>query len=256
MKLIPYLLVLGLWIASADTSKAQTEIPALQQRVTDFTNTLSYSDWKDLESRLKRFEDSTSTQIAILMINSLEGASIEEYSMRVFEKNKLGQKGKDNGVLILVAKTDRKVRIDVGYGLEGVLTDALNSQIVTRQILPEFKAGNFYGGLVAGVEAIMAASAGEYEADGVGGIAPATTVVLLIVLFGVIRMIIIPLLSSKRRTLITSGTWTYHSGWGWGSGSSMGRRYGGGSFGGGGFSGGGFSGGGGMAGGGGASGSW
>ena len=141
MKLIPYLLVLGLWIASADTSKAQTEIPALQQRVTDFTNTLSYSDWKDLESRLKRFEDSTSTQIAILMINSLEGASIEEYSMRVFEKNKLGQKGKDNGVLILVAKTDRKVRIDVGYGLEGVLTDALNSQIVTRQICESLRLG-------------------------------------------------------------------------------------------------------------------
>lgn len=256
MKLISCVLVVALWVASSAMSVAQSEIPVLQQRVTDFTNTLSYGDWKDLESRLKQFEDSTSTQIAILMINSLGSASIEDYSMSVFEKNKLGQKTKDNGVLLVVAKEDRKVRIEVGYGLEGVLTDGLTSQIVSREILPQFKSGDFYGGLVSGVQAIMAASAGEYASEGGGGIAPATTVVLLIVLFGVMWMIVFPLLSAKRRTLVGSGGWKYHSGWGWGSGSSMGGRLGGGSFGGGSFGGGGFSGGGGMAGGGGASGSW
>jgi uncharacterized protein len=169
----------------------------------------------------------------------------------VFEKNKLGQKGKDNGVLIVVAKQDRKVRIEVGYGLEGVLTDALTSQITTREITPSFKQGDFHGGLLAGVEALMAASAGEYELKDKGRIAPMTAIILVLFFLGFIGAFVLPMLSSKRRYLIKSGNWTYHSGWGWRSGG-----FGGGGFGGGSIGGGGFSGGGGMAGGGGATGSW
>lgn len=251
MKAIASLVLIACCLVGAHVCEAQPELPTLQQRVTDFTNSLSYSEWKDLESRLKRFEDSTSTQVAILLINSLEGGSIEDYSIRVFEKNKLGQKGKDNGVLLVVAKQDRKVRIDVGYGLEGVLTDALNSQITTREITPRFKQGDFYGGLRAGVEAIMAASAGEYTLKDKGHLAPMTSIILVLFFFGFLGAFVIPMFRSKRKYLIGSGNWTYNSGWGWRSGG-----FGGGGLGGGSFGGGGFSGGGGMSGGGGATGSW
>lgn len=250
MRTIPILVLMVCCLVGVQTGVAQRELPVLQQRVTDFTNSLSYSEWKDLELRLKNFEDSTSTQIAILLVNSMEGGSIEDYSVRVFEKNKLGQKGKDNGVLVVVAKQDRKVRIDVGYGLEGVLPDALTSQITAREIAPRFKQGDFYGGLLAGANAIMAASAGEYELKDKGRMAPMTSVILALFFFGFLGAFVIPLLSSKRKYLIGSGNWTYHSGWGWRSGG------GGGGFGGGSFGGGGFSGGGGMSGGGGSTGSW
>ncbi len=251
MKTNSVLLLVAWSLVGVLTCAAQNEIPVLQQRVTDFTNSLSYAEWKDLESRLKDFEDSTSTQLAILLINSLDGGSIEDYAIRVFEKNKLGRKGKDNGVLIVVAKADRKVRIDVGYGLEGVLTDALTSQITTREITPHFKTGDFYAGLLAGVKAIMAAAAGEYEEKDKGHFAPITSVILALFFIGFLGAFIFPMLSSKRRYHIRSGNWAYHSGWGWRSGG-----FGGGGSGGGSFGGGGFSGGGGMAGGGGATGSW
>lgn len=233
---------------------AQPEVPSLQQRVTDFTNSLNFNEWRALETRLKRFEDSTSTQIAILMINSLEGASIEDYSVQVFDKNKLGQKGKDNGVLILVAKSDHKVRIAVGYGLEGVLTDAATFQIIERDMKPYFKASNYYGGLSSGVSAIMATTAGEYRVESRGKTAPLITVILVLVFFGIFGAIILPFLAGRRRYVIGSGSTRYHSGWGWYSagGFGGGGGGGGGSFGGGG----GFSGGGGMTGGGGATGSW
>lgn len=230
---------------------AQPAVPVLQQRVTDFTNSLSYSEWRTLESRLQRFEDSTSTQVAILLIKSLEGADIAEYGMSVFEKNKIGSKGKDNGVLLLVAKEDREIRIDVGYGLEGVLTDARTSLIITREITPKFREGKFAEGLTAGTDAIMASVAGEYEAEEKGRVAPLLSVTLALFAIGFLGAFVIPLLSGKRRAIIRSGTWQYHSGWGWRSGG-----FGGGGFGGGSFGGGGWSGGGGMAGGGGASGSW
>ncbi|MEK6756652.1 MAG: TPM domain-containing protein, partial [Bacteroidota bacterium] len=113
MNNVRILVVLLLILISVAVVHGQLEVPALEQRVTDFTNSLTFSEWRTLESRLQRFEDSTSTQIAILLIKSLQGESIEEFAIRVFEKNKIGQKGKDNGVLIVVAKDDRLVRIDV-----------------------------------------------------------------------------------------------------------------------------------------------
>ena len=232
---------------------AQPEVPLLQQRVTDFTNSLSFNEWRALETRLKQFEDSTSTQIAILLLTSLDGGSIEDYSMRVFEKNKIGQKGKDNGVLIVIAKSDRKARIEVGYGLEGVLTDAATTQIREREMNPRFKANDFYGGLNAAVSAIMATTAGEYKVVPRGERAPLMSVILVLVFFGILGAFVLPMLSSKRRYVIGSGSSMYRSGWGWPYGGGGG---GGGSSGGGSFGGGGFSGGGGMGGGGGSSGSW
>lgn len=245
------LLILLLAMTSANLV-AQPEMPLLQQRVTDFTNSLSFSEWRDLETRLKQFEDSTSTQIAILLLSSLDGGSIEDYSMRVFEKNKLGQKGKDNGVLIVIAKSDRKARIEVGYGLEGVLTDAATTQIREREMNPRFKANDFYGGLNAAVSAIMATTAGEYNVGPRGEKAPLMSVILVLLFLGILGAFVLPMLSSKRRTVIGSGSSTYRSGWGWPYGG-VGK---GGGSGGGSFGGGGFSGGGGMGGGGGSSGSW
>jgi uncharacterized protein len=243
------LLILLLATASANLA-AQPEVPLLQQRVTDFTNSLSFNEWRALETRLKQFEDSTSTQIAIVLMSSLDGGSIEDYSMRVFEKNKIGQKGKDNGVLIVIAKSDRKARIEVGYGLEGVLTDAATTQIREREMNPRFKANDFYGGLNAAVSAIIATTAGEYKVGRRGEKAPLMSVILVLFFFGILGAFVLPMLSSKRRYVIGSGSPMYRSGWGWPYGG-MGRGSGGGSFGGGGFSGGG-----GMGGGGGSSGSW
>jgi uncharacterized protein len=244
--------VLLLWSGSLF---AQPEVPQLQQRVTDFTNTLNFNQWRALEARLKQFEDTTSTQIAIVMINSLEGEALEDYSMRIFEKNKLGQKGKDNGVLILIAKADHKMRIEVGYGLEGVLTDAATTQIREREMNPRFRSGDFYGGLDAAISAIMSATAGEYRIEVRGKKAPLTSVILVLIFFGIMGAFVLPMLTSRRRYVIGSTGSMYRSGWGWpyiGGGGFGGGSFGGGSFGGGG----GFSGGGGMAGGGGSSGSW
>ncbi|MCX6143984.1 MAG: TPM domain-containing protein [Ignavibacteriales bacterium] len=248
---IPFLSVL-LMLGLA-TAFAQNEVPILHQRVTDFTNTLSYNDWRSLESRLKQFEDSTSTQIAVLLLNSLNGSDIFDYSMKVFDENKIGTKSKNNGVLIVVAKDDHKIRITPGYGLEGVLTDALTTQIIERDIKPYFKANNFYGGLSSGISSIIAATAGEYKVQARGKSAPMITVIMIMIFFGVIGAFVLPFLSGRRRYVIGSGGSRYGSGWGWPyGGSGSGGGFSGGSFGGGG----GWSGGGGMSGGGGATGSW
>jgi len=243
-----FFLVLGL--ASA---LAQREVPILKTRVTDFTNTLNYNEWRSLESRLKQFEDSTSTQIAILLLNSLDGSDIFDYSMKVFDENKIGTKSKNNGILIVVAKDDRKIRITPGYGLEGVLTDAHTTQIIERDIKPYFKANNFYAGLSSGISSIISATAGEYKVQDRGKNAPLITVIMAMIFFGVIGAFVLPFLAGRRRFVIGSGGSMYGSGWGWPyGGSGSGGGFSSGSFGGGG----GFSGGGGMSGGGGATGSW
>ncbi len=250
MNNVRILVVLLLILISVAVVHGQLEVPALEQRVTDFTNSLTFSEWRTLESRLQRFEDSTSTQIAILLIKSLQGESIEEFAIRVFEKNKIGQKGKDNGVLIVVAKDDRLVRIDVGYGLEQVLTDAATSQIVEREMKPYFEAENFYAGLTSGVSSIIAATAGEYTVEPRGQSAPFISGILALFFIVFVLVIFLPMLAAKRRYVIRSSGWLYNSGWGWPSGGSGGGGWSGGS------SGGGWSGGGGMAGGGGATGRW
>lgn len=241
--------VLMIVICSAYAA-AETKIPKLEQRVSDFTNTLSFQEWQKLESELKSFEDSTSTQVVVLMINSLEGESIEEYANKVFTQNKIGQAKKDNGVLLVIAKQDHKIRIEVGYGLEGALTDAVTSQIISQEITPYFKSDNYFGGIVTGVDAIVRAAAGEYHVDSKGKRAPAASAGLLAIIVIIVMFVLMPMMATRRRSIIGSGGHSYFSGWGYGGG--FGGGFGGGGFGGGG----GFSGGGGMSGGGGASGSW
>ena len=235
-----------LFVLCSTISAAETKIPKLEQRISDFTNTLSFQEWQQVDHLLKSFEDSTSTQVVVLMVNTLEGESIEEYANKAFAQNKIGQAKKDNGVLLVIAKQDHAIRIEVGYGLEGTLTDAITSQIIRQEITPYFKSDNYFGGIVTGVDAIMRATAGEYHADSKGKRAPAASAGLVVIIFIFVMFVLLPFMSSRRRSIIGSSGHSYYSGWGYGGG------FGGGGFGGGG----GFSGGGGMSGGGGASGSW
>ncbi len=137
-------------------------IPDLTRQVTDEAQILSSSTIDHIEGILKEHEAATSNQIAVLTLKSLEGDSIEEVAVQVFEKWKLGQKSKSNGVLLLIAVNDRKMRIEVGYGLEGALTDLQASRIVKKTIRPKFKAGDMDGGVLDGVNAIIATIKGEY----------------------------------------------------------------------------------------------
>lgn len=146
--------------------KAQLDIPIVKNYATDLTNTLSSSELYTLNSALKKFDDSTSNQIVFLMIQSLDGYSLESYTYETAAKNQIGSKKNNNGVLFFVSKDDRKMRIEVGYGLEGVLPDALTSSIQRNEVRPYFKQGDYYSGIVAGLNAIMAATRGEYKGGG------------------------------------------------------------------------------------------
>ncbi len=141
------------------------EVPFLSGRVNDSAGILSASTISELDQMLKAHEDSTSNQVAVLTIPSLDGETIESYSIRVVDTWKLGQKGKDNGVLLLVVSGDRKVRIEVGRGLEGDLPDITCGLIIRREILPRFRNGDYDGGVRAGVTAILAAIRGSYTAE-------------------------------------------------------------------------------------------
>lgn len=160
--------LLGLFllcVASPRTAHA-LEVPQYQGYVTDLAGMISPAERQRLEQTLLAFEQSDSTQIAVLTIPSLEGDSLEDFSIRTVDAWKIGQKGKDNGVLLLVSKNDRKIRIEVGRGLEGVLTDLLAGRIVDRIISPRFKAGQLDQGFEAGISAIISASRGEYKGTG------------------------------------------------------------------------------------------
>jgi uncharacterized protein len=137
------------------------QVPPLRGRVNDLAGLLPAERARALEERLARFEKETGHQIAMLTIASLEGEDLEGFSIRVAEKWKIGKKGFDNGAILLIAKNDRKLRIEVGYGLEGVLPDAIASRIVREVIVPRFRANDFPGGIEAGLEAIMKVTHGE-----------------------------------------------------------------------------------------------
>ncbi len=151
----------------AFVSSAQPKIPengGPNGWVHDETNkTLSPSAKAQLESILQYERDSTSNQIAILIIESLEGASLEEYTLSVAEKWGLGKKGKDNGVLFLIAMQERQVRIEVGSGLEGALTDLMASRINRNELIPRFRQGNYDEGVIAATNAIIQTIKGEYK---------------------------------------------------------------------------------------------
>ncbi len=141
------------------------EIPPLLGRVNDYAHMISPPVRQQLDAKLAKLEQTDSTQIAILTVTDLQGVTIEEYSMEVAKKWKIGQQKLNNGVIFLVAKENRKMRIEVGYGLEGVLTDILAGKILDREVRPHFKAGNFDQGFIQGVDGIIQAVRGEYRAS-------------------------------------------------------------------------------------------
>lgn len=227
-------------------SFAQEQFPKLNRYATDLTNTISANQLDYLNRDLKTFDDTTSNQLVFLMLASLNNYPIEMFAYEVATKNNIGTKENNNGVLLLVAKNDRKMRIEVGYGLEGALPDALASSIIRNEIAPHFRRDDYYSGIQAGLNAIKLATMGEYKRDKILDDDEGTGFpVIYFIMF-----IAISILSSMRggrggglAGLILLGGMTG------GKGRSSSGGFGGGSFGG-------FSGGGGSFGGGGASGGW
>jgi uncharacterized protein len=145
------------------------EVPALKSRVNDYADMISPEAESLLEERLKSFEMSDSTQVVILTVNSLEGDALEDFTIRVAEKWKIGQTKKDNGVILFASKNDRRMRIEVGRGLEGVLTDLLSGRILDNVMRPKFRAGDFDGGFLDGTGSIIDACRGEFKNDSPAG---------------------------------------------------------------------------------------
>jgi uncharacterized protein len=163
MKKFLWLTLMFCFLAASSPALA-LDVPPLRGHVNDYAGLLSPPMQQELESRLTVFERSDSTQIVVLTIPTLEGENLEQFSIRVAEAWRIGQKGVDNGAILLVAKQERKIRIEVGRGLEGKLTDLVSGRIIRNDISPRFKNGDFDGGIAAGVTAIMAVVKGEYSA--------------------------------------------------------------------------------------------
>jgi uncharacterized protein len=238
---------LFIWFSFCVLSFAQLNIPDLKNWANDFTSTLNEEELSYLNHDLRVFSDTTSNQLALLLISTLNDYPIESFAYETATKNKIGKAKNNNGILFLVVKDDKKMRIEVGYGLEGALPDALGSSILRNEVRPYFKQGDYFGGIKAGIDAIKSATRGEYVAPKkkvVGkGIKGFGTFFLIII------FIIISLISRIGRGKKGGGGFIFFPGGGsFGGGSSWGGS------GGGGF--GGFSGGGGSFGGGGSSGSW
>ncbi|MGC4011969.1 MAG: YgcG family protein [Pseudomonas sp.] len=156
MTLPRWLLVALLLCWAALLQAAPVAIPPLSARVTDLTQTLDAGQRAQLESQLAGLEQRKGAQLAVLLIPSTGEDSIEDYAVRAFEQWKLGRKGVDDGVLLVVAKNDRTLRIEVGYGLEGTITDVQAGRIIREQIVPFFQKGDFSGGIQAGVNSLIA----------------------------------------------------------------------------------------------------
>jgi uncharacterized protein len=148
-------------LLSTSLLAAEVAVPPLQSRVADLTGTLSTSEAAQLEQKLAAFEAKKGSQIAVLIIPTTQPETIEQYSMRVAEAWKLGRKGVDDGALLVIAKDDRTLRIEVGYGLEGALPDAIAKRIVDGIVVPKLRQGDFVSGINAGIERMMAVIAGE-----------------------------------------------------------------------------------------------
>ena len=155
----------GLWILAFSLASlgvhAEVAVPPLTARITDLTDTLSPSQRDTLERELQAFEGRKGSQIAVLIVSTTRPEAVEQYSLRVAETWKLGRKGVDDGALLLVAKDDRELRIEVGYGLEGVIPDAVAKRVISEIIIPFFKQGDFYGGIHAGVNRLVRLIDGE-----------------------------------------------------------------------------------------------
>jgi uncharacterized protein len=274
------LLLLG-GAAHAAVLQDEVKVPALTRRVTDLTSTLDAQQIQSLESRLAEFEANKGAQLAVLIVPTTQPETIEQYGIRVADKWKLGRKGVDDGALLLIAKGDHALRIEVGYGLEGVLNDATANRIIDEIIVPRFKRGDFYDGIASGLAAMMqivngellpppkrTAASGKYDIESllfiafglvvvVGGILramlgrfPAAVLMggtlAVLAWFVVAQLLIALFVGLMAFVFVLLG----------GGGRGLGGFGGYGGYGGGGFGGGGFSGGGGGFGGGGASGRW
>jgi uncharacterized protein len=273
-----FLLALGLaW--------AQAAVPPLTARVTDFTGTLTREQQAGLERMLQEFEARKGSQLAVLMVPSTAPEAIEQYALRVAEQWKIGRKKVDDGAIMVVAKDDRALRIEVGYGLEGALNDATANRIIRELIVPRFREGDFYGGINAGLDRMMRVIDGEplpapaKSAPGAQGETFQMLPVLLILALvagsilravlgrflgaaatggavGFVAWILAGAMAMALLAGVVAFVFTLMGGGGRRLGGLPGM-YGGGGFGrGGGFGGGGFRGGGGGFGGGGASGRW
>ena len=256
MKKLGFILFLFIsFCAAAQMKKIIANRPNPPKLVNDYTNTLTSAQVQTLEQKLYRYDDSSSNQIAVVIVNSTDNYSVEDAAIELGRTWGVGNKNFNNGVVILVAKDDRKMTIQVGYGLEGVLPDLTTKSIIDNEITPNFKAGNYYRGLDEGTDAVIQATMGRYKApegyssrkkNGISIQGIIFIIIILIIIFGGIGG------SSGGGMMSRRG----YRGW-WGPWIGTGGGGGGGWSGGGGGGGGGFGGfGGGSFGGGGASGSW
>jgi uncharacterized protein len=209
----------------------------------DYAHVIGEGDAVQIENKLKAYFDSTSTQIAVVIENSLEGDDLFDYSQRLAQTWGIGEKGRNNGILIYLAVDDRKVRIHAGYGMEATITDALSKRIINQIFKPYFKASQYAEGIDAGTTAIMQAASGEFVNDLEGATGKGLSIFQLFLIFGVIFIFFV--LSNKggggngrfRRSYTPPFYGSFGSG-GFGGGSDSGfGGFGGGSFGGGGASG-------------------
>ncbi|TNC12369.1 TPM domain-containing protein [Methylobacterium terricola] len=254
-----------LWAGLPGAGAAALDLPPLTGRVVDGAGLLRPEERAALAATLKAHADKTTDQVVVATLPSLQGTSVEDFANRLFRAWGLGAGAKNNGVLFLVAPNERKVRIEVGYGLEGALTDALSKVIIASAVAPKFKAGDFPGGIRAGVDGILGILSGdaaewqrraEVREDAAGGLDPILVVILLVVIgFVLLRLLAGGRGGPGRPHRRPGGGWIVVPG---PSGGGFGGGFGGGMGGGmgGGFGDGGFSGGGGSSGGGGASGEW
>jgi uncharacterized protein len=169
------------------------EVPALKGYINDYANMISSSVQKKLSGELKEFERTDSTQIVILTVPSLESSTIEDYSIKVADAWKIGKKGKDNGILLIVAAQERKIRIEVGRGLEGRLTDLTAGRIIDYVIKPRFKRNDYNGGFTAGVAALVDATRGEFTAKDVrpAGKSKSLSPLFTLLIFGAVALLLL-----------------------------------------------------------------
>ncbi|WP_411767800.1 TPM domain-containing protein [Winogradskyella sp. A3E31] len=267
LKHIVFQVVFLVCISSVFTSYGQYEIPPKPEEQTsiyDYINLLSTSEKKNLEDKLVRYSDTTSTQIVVAIINSTEGEYINYLGAQWAEQWGIGQAKEDNGIFVLLAYEDRKIGINTGKGIEGYLTDALSRRIIERDIIPYFKRNDYYGGLNRGTDAIFEVLTGAYQGTRQHNSNSDFPVAVFFILF-IFFIIIIIAISKNRRgggnsggsngggtslldaiILSNMGRGSYSKGsssggfggFGGSSGGGFGGGFGGGSFGGGGASGG------------------
>lgn len=241
----------------ASVAAAVVEVPPLRGRVNDYAGLLKAEQVRRLESQLAQFETETGHQVVVLTLPTLDGEDIEGFSIRVAEKWQIGKAGFDNGVILVVASGDRRLRLEVGYGLEGVLPDAIAKRILSEYIVPRFRVQDYPGGISAGIEAVLSVIKNEplpqtQRPQNRTSESPLELFLMLAITLAVLGTMALASRSSRRRHNMWATGGRHHPPIYWGS-RGLGGGFSGGSRGG---FGGGFGGGGGSFGGGGASSSW